>query len=123
MKVMTIGIKSERAAMGEFQEAFDAAQKRLPFTPRAGVYFTSLEAVRNFLTPKRLELIHLIKEKRPRSLYELAQLAERGFPSVLRDVELLSKHGLVKLTRQNRSPRRSVLPRVGYAAINLWIAV
>lgn len=123
MKVMKIGIKSYSEATKDFEEAFEAAQKRLPFKRRSGVYFTSLEAARNFLTPKRLTLIHLIKEKHPQSLYELSKIADRSFPSVLKDVELLSKHGLVKLTKKKESPRQPVHPQVSYDAINLWIGL
>lgn len=123
MKVMTIGIKTKQETMREFEAAFEAARNRLPFKRKTGVYFTSLEAARNFLTPKRLEIIHLIKEKKPHSLYELAKCLGRGFPSVLRDVEILSKHGLVTLNKERKSPRQVVHPQVSYDAINLWIGV
>ena len=123
MKVMTIGIKSETDAMHEFERAFEAAHKRTPFKSVSGAYFTSLEAVRNFLTPKRLALIHIIKEKSPKSIYSLAKLAGRSFPSVLKDVNVLSKHGLVTLTKEKESLRHAVHPSVNYSAINLWIGL
>lgn len=123
MKVMTIGIKSWTEAARDFEEAFEAARRRVPFEPRTGVYFTSLEAARKFLTPKRLQLIHLIKEMSPRSIYRLAKAAGRSFPSVLKDIEILSRHGLVKLAREKSAPRRVVRPSVGYDAISLWIGV
>ncbi len=123
MKVISIGIKSETEAMGEFEEAFEAARKRLPFKPKQGTYFTSLEAARNFLTPKRVALLRTVKEKNPKSIYELAKFAQRSFSSVFRDTELLAKHGLVKLTKMKESPRQSVHPEVGYDAINLWIGI
>lgn len=123
MKVMTIGIKSENDAMKEFERAFESAHKRTPFTPIKGAYFTSLEAVRNLLTPKRLALVHIIKERSPRSIYGLAKLADRSFPSVLKDVNILSKHGLITLTKEKESARHIVQPSVNYSAINLWISL
>lgn len=123
MKVVSIAIKSRQDVLTDFAEAFEAAQKRLPFKARRGIYFTSLEAVRNFLTPKRLELLHLIKEKNPRSIYELAKISGRSFPSVLRDTELLTRHGLLKLPRVKDSSRRAIHPSVDYDAINLWIGI
>lgn len=123
MKVMTIGIKSEEEAKSEFREAFHAAQKKIPYKPKTGVYFTSLEAARNFLTRKRLELLHVIKERSPKSIYELAKLTHRNFPSVLKDIMILSKHGLVKLRKTMESPRRAVDMKVSYDAINLWIGI
>jgi|SRR5882724_7784414 len=123
MKVMQIGIKSMREGLHEFKEAFLAAGKRHPFKAEKGAYFTSLEAARNFLTPRRLELLHVIKEKSPKSLYELAQQAGRSFPSVARDVAVLSKHGLIQLTKHAAAPRKKVHPEVKYDAINLWIGI
>lgn len=123
MKVMTIGIKSEKDALKEFEKAFEAAHNRNSFKPVKGAYFTSLEAARNFLTPKRLALVHIIKEKSPRSIYWLAKLANRSFPSVLKDVNILSKHGLVTLTKEKESTRHAVHPSVSYSAINLWIGL
>jgi predicted transcriptional regulator len=123
MKVMEIGIKSLEEGMQDFEEAFIAAKNRLPFKLKKGAYFTSLEAVRNFLTPKRIELLHVIKEKSPKSLYELAKLAGRSFPSVVRDVNVLSRHGLIRLTSRAAAPRKKVHPEVLYDAISLWIGI
>lgn len=123
MKVMEIGIKSLHEGMQEFKEAFLAAQKRQPFKPKKGAYFTSLEAARNFLTPKRLELLHVVKQKNPTSLYELAKLSGRSFPNVVRDVNVLSRHGLIRLTSHAAAPRKKVHPEVLYDAINLWIGI
>jgi len=123
MKVMEIGIKSLSEGLHGFKEAFMAAQKRHPFKLKKGTYFTSLEAVRNFLTPRRLELLHVIKAESPKSLYELAKLTGRSFPSVARDVAILSQHGLIQLTKHAAAPRKTVQPEVRYDAINLWIGI
>jgi predicted transcriptional regulator len=109
--------------MKEFEDAFEAAHKKKPFSTKKGVYFTSLEAARNFLTPKRMEILHVVREKNPHSLYELAKWTRRGFSSVLRDVEMLAKHGLIKLNKPAKSPRKIVFPEVEYDAISLWIGV
>lgn len=123
MKVVTFRIKGEDAAMREFHAAFEAARQREPFAPESKVYFTSLEAARNFLTPKRLALLRLIRLRKPRSIYDLAKQAQRSFSSVFKDVELLAKHGLVRLAKDPDSARRAVHPTVAYQAINLWISV
>ena len=123
MKVMSIGIKSHEEVMNDFKDTFLAVQNRLPVKKRDEVSFTSLAAARNFLTPKRMEILHTIREKNPASIYSLAKMTRRSFPAVLRDVETLTRHGLVKLTRQKKSPRHAVHPTVSYDAINLWISI
>lgn len=122
-RVVSFSIQNDAEAHREFKAAFEAARGRTPFKPVQGSSFSSLKAVRNFLTPKRLELLHLVKTKEPRSIYALAKLAKREFPSVLRDIDLLSRHGLVKLSRSTQSRRGPVLPEVGYDAIHVWIGV
>ena len=123
MKIMRIGIKSLGEGFSDFQEAFASAQRRHPFKAKKGAYFTSLGAARNFLTPRRLELLHVIKTRCPKSLYELARLSGRSFPSIARDMALLARHGLVQLNRNASTPRRTVSPQVPYDAINLWIGI
>lgn len=124
MRVVAFGIKSQHESMREVAAAFEAAQNgRKPVGPKEAVYFTNLTAVRNFLTPKRLALLQLVKKRNPKSLYALAKAAHRSFPAVLKDVELLSKYGLLKLTRERNSPRHSVQARVSYDAIHLYVGV
>ncbi|MBI4218177.1 MAG: MarR family transcriptional regulator [Elusimicrobia bacterium] len=123
MKVMNIGIKKIQTSLDDFESAFTSAENRLPFRKKTGTYFTSLESVRNFLTPKRLEILRDIKANNPHSIYELAKSLRRNFPSVLRDIEILSKHGLVKLSKSQGSRRNSVHPLVDYNAIHLWIGI
>lgn len=123
MRVMSIGIKSVEEGLNDFEKAFEAAQKRLPVKARVGTYFTDLEAARNFLTEKRLELLRMVRGKNPQSVYQLAKLLGRSFPSVMRDIEILTKHGLLKLTKVKHSPRHAIHPSVGYDAINLWIGI
>lgn len=123
MKVMRIGIMSDDESWGHVAEAFEAARTRRPFKPRKGVFFTNLEAARNFLTPRRIELLGIIKKRSPRSIYELSKLAKRSFASVHLDVTTLAKHGLLKLTHTPHSPRRAVHPTVSYDSISLQISL
>jgi predicted transcriptional regulator len=71
--------------------------------------FTSPEALRRFLTPKRIELIHLIRKRQPNSINELAALAQRDFKRVYEDVMSLTDAGLIDLTRDKG---RKTAPRV-----------
>jgi len=62
-----------------------------------GIYFESLTAVRKILTDNRLEVWRAIRDKRPESITQLAEILGRGFRSVHRDVVLLKDLGLIKL--------------------------
>ena len=78
--------------------------------PLQGEYFESLEAVRNVLTEKRLELWRLIRDQRPHSILGLAKIAERDFKSVHRDVSMLAAVGLIELQKKNGSRGNRLKP-------------
>ena len=97
-----------------------AAGKKI--TIRKGTYFTSLEAARKVLTPRRLELLHVIRRGRPDSVYQLSQLVGRDFKNVHADVQALAAYGLVSL-KKAQAGRRTSVPRVPFSTIEFRIAV
>lgn len=98
-------IRKLKIGIRDFDESLDDAAK----TARAvsagkkvkakghRLFFTSPEALRRFLTPKRLELIRLIRKRQPNSINELAALARRDFKKVYEDVMSLTETGLLDL--------------------------
>lgn len=118
---ITIGIKSAEEGMTDFAEAIEAIRKgNPPRKKKEGVYFTSLEAMRAVLTPKRVELLHIIREKRPDSIYELSRVTKRNLKNVQDDVAMLARIGLISL-RRPKTARRRVIPRVDYDQLQLQI--
>jgi predicted transcriptional regulator len=110
MKIKQIVIKS--------REEFDASNLELArrldrgesVKPQHGQYFESLEAVRAFLTEKRLELWRIIRDSEPKSLTELAELAKRDYKDVHQDVSVLVEVGLVDLKKPKGAKTRAVKP-------------
>ncbi len=110
-------IRKLKIGIRDFDEALDDAAK----TARAvsagkkvkskgrRLFFTNPEALRRFLNPKRLELIRLIRKRRPSSINQLATLARRDFKSVYEDVMSLTETGLLDLTKNGG---REAAPRV-----------
>ncbi len=85
----------------------------------AGVYFTNIEAFRKAITPRRLELLNIIKTARPGSINQLASLVRRNIKNVAEDVKLLSQVGLL----ETKEVRNRIAPQVDYDEIDLRIAV
>lgn len=83
------------------------------------IYFTSFEAFRKALTPKRLELLHLIRIKKPSSINELARIAKRDIKNIADDVKYLEQIGLVEKKETNNK----TAPVIKYDKIALEIAV
>ena len=122
VKKVKIGIKSVKEVLEDFAKAADDIEKGKIVKPEKGIYFESIEGFRKALTPKRLELLHLIKEKNPKSLQELARMAKRDMKSIVTDIEILEGLDLIDM-RRKKEGRRESIPTVGYDAIELLVAV
>jgi predicted transcriptional regulator len=78
--------------------------------------------MRKILTPRRLELLHIIKEQRPGSVHELAQLAGRDAKNINDDLAILANVGLLEL-RKTTKGRKKVVPCVTVDKIQVEITV
>lgn len=119
VKRIKIGIKDVRTALDEFVKTGAAVERGEKVKKETGVYFTSLEAFRKALTPKRLELLHIVKAKNPASINELARMAKRDIKNVSDDVKYLEQIGLIEKIETDRKTK----PVVKYDQIALEIAV
>lgn len=122
VKRLKVGVRSLDEGLQEFSSTLKAIQSGKTVTKRTGVYFVSVEAMRQVLTPSRLALMHMIRTRRPRSIAALAKLMGRNFKNVHADVKLLADLGLVHL-EPGAHLRDSVTPTVPYERIQFEIAV
>lgn len=110
VKKVTVGIRSTDDVLSEAAATMKAVAAGQTVRPKKRrLFFTSPDALRKFLTPKRLELIRLIRQQKPASIYELAALAHRDFKRVYEDIKALAETGLVDLARDDG---RKVTPHV-----------
>lgn len=124
MKVrhIKIGVKDLRAVLDEAREAMERIAAGRAVQKIHDINFTSYEAMRKILTPRRLELLHTIKEKNPHSVYELARLLGRDLKNINDDLAILAKIGLVELRRTTQG-RKKVIPWVTVDKIQVEITV
>lgn len=74
------------------------------------------------LTVKKRELIRVIKEKKPASIYELAKMVNRNQENVFNDVKFLDNLGLIETTKETNG-RERIKPLVNFDKIEVEIAV
>ncbi len=86
------------------------------------ISFQSLDQLRKFLTAKRLELLRVIRHKKPQSIYGLAKLVERTPENVNTDLKFLERLGFVEVTRVKEIRKKSI-PEVSYDKMTLEIPV
>lgn len=123
-KKLTIQIKSAGEALKGFRDALKAVEAGRRISRREGVYFTSIEAARNLLTPHRLALLRAVRAGRPGSIYELAKMVNRDLKNVQGDLRLLETYGLIRMADGTRAGKRRVrVPQALFDQIELKIAI
>ena len=122
VKNIKLGIRAVDTAFENWAETFEKVRKGKRVDRRRGVYFAGLEAMRKVLTEKRLELLHIIKEQEPDSIYELSKIVKRDIKNVNDDLLVLKDIGLVSVSKA-RKGRKRIIPRVNYDKIQLEIGI
>lgn len=86
------------------------------------ISFQSIEQLKEFLTPKRIELLKVIKHKKPGSIYELAKMVKRKTENVNSDIKLLKHMGFVE-TKKVKDVRKKVKPEVNFNKLTIEIPI
>ena len=95
IKRIILEIRPLKESLKEFAETFGKIRRNEKTNPKQGVGFSNVEKFRRFFSKKRIELLHAIKHKKPKSIYQLAKLVNRGYKNVYDDVELLEELDLI----------------------------
>ena len=106
VKRIKLGIRSIDEGLEEAATTMKAIVARQRAHPKGHrLFFTSPEALRRFLSPKRLDLIRVIRQEHPASISELATLTQRDFKRVYEDVKSLAEAGMLELAKGEPSIR------------------
>jgi predicted transcriptional regulator len=122
IKRLKVGVRPLKEGLQEFRDTLKGLEAGHKVPKRTGVYFVSVEAMRQVLTAPRLTLLHTIRTRRPQSIAALAKLARRDFKNVRADVKILSDLGLVE-SKSGPRLRDAVNLTVPYQRIQFEIAV
>ncbi len=96
-KSVKIGVRSVKGVLKDFVKTGNMIEAGKQVKGEKAIYFESIKGFRKALTPMRLELLHLIKEKNPKSIQGLARLAKRDIKSVSVDIKILESLNLIDL--------------------------
>jgi len=89
------------ASLREEMKAVARGEKRVP-KDASGMSFDSVEALMRLLTPQNRELLAIIRDKKPQSIAELADLTGRASPNLLRTLGKLEAVGFVRMKNVDR---------------------
>lgn len=77
------------------------------------VFFDSLNSFRNFMTLQKLELLAIISDANPKSIYELSQMVNRAIAPVQKDCQSLETAGFISLTKE-KGGRGTLCPKLSF---------
>ena len=125
IKTVTIKIQSEDEFERKVRKHLAKIDSGVFKKPVRETSFTSLEALKRILTKKRLELMHCIKHKKAKSIYDLAKFLKRDVKNVGKDVWLLEHLGFIEVRKDkaDNSERRTCAPRIHFDRINVAISI
>lgn len=94
---------------------------RIASAKHDGLEFSGITALRQLLSNEKARMLHILKIKKPSSLYELAKVLGRDFKSVRNDVELLKQFGFIRFISNSKGKRKSLKPvlNVSQLQVNL----
>ena len=69
------------------------------------------KTARALFTEARLQIISILKTKKPKSIYALAKLLKRDFKNVYDDVSFLSQLGILSI-EENKKGRKQKRPKL-----------
>ena len=123
IKNIKVEIKPLKEVLKDAAKVIGKIKKGEQIKPKKGLSFGSVESFREFFTPKRIELLQVIKHKQPGSIYELAKLTHRDFKSVVTDIKILEKYSLIDTKKVLVKGGYKVMPIFDYDKLSVDIAM
>ena len=84
--------------------------------------FSDLSDLRKILSNEKARIMNIIKMKKPNSIYHLAKLLGRDFKSVIQDVKVLERFGLLELKLSSKGKRKVLVPKVAIDTLQINIS-
>lgn len=114
-KTRTITIREDGGAFSSIFKRFSGEKSDFDFS--------GIAALRKILSNERARLLHVIKEKKPDSIYSLTKILGRDFKSVREDVKLLERFGFLDLISEKKGKRERLKPEIVVDKVNIIISV
>ena len=107
MKVIKIGIASQQKIRQRVLAIAKGEITPKPSDPK--VWFTSMRSLAEVLSDENRAMLDVIRQSNPSSISELAQMTGRKQSNLSRTLKTMSRYGLVRMEKNQRSLRPVVL--------------
>ena len=72
--------------------------------------FKGLASLRSLLSNEKARILHAIKSRNPKSIYDVAKIVQRDFKSVNNDIKMLEQFGFIDLIKEKTGNRQRLKP-------------
>ena len=107
---MAVKTKTREITIIESHGAFSIFRKQK--ITKESYDFSGISALRQLLSNEKARILHVIKNEKPGSIYELAKKLGRGFKSVNDDIKLLERFGFIELIEEKTKNRIRHRPEI-----------
>ena len=113
--------KTREITITESKGAFSIFKKSK--TSKKDYDFEGVSALRQLLSNEKARILHVIKNQKPNSIYNLAKKLNRGFKSVNDDIKLLERFGFIELIEEKTKNRIRHRPEIIVDTITIHLRV
>ena len=85
--------------------------------------FEGLSALRQLLNNEKARMLHVIKNHKPKSIYDLAKKLKRNFKSEIEDIKLLERFGFIELIKEKTKKRVRHKPEIAVDEIVINVRI
>ena len=121
-KIIKVEISDTKKVLRKFAITLGKAMRGEKIKPHRGISFESIDGLRNFLTNRRLEIISVVKHKKPNSVYQLSKMLKRDLKSVNTDLKILKNNDFIDF-KEVKEGRKRLVPIVEFDKINIIVKV
>ncbi len=100
-KILSVRFQSFDDFTTEIKQSLKSKKKNIQ--NKSSIYFDSIESYRKFMTLQKIEILSVIAQQSPSSIYELAKMVDRSFSAVFKDCASMESTGFIQLIESGDS--------------------
>lgn len=82
-----------------------------------------IELLRKLFSNEKTRILHTLKTKKPKSIYDLAKILGRDFKSVYSDLKFLERFGFIEFHSERVGKRESLKPILKIDSLKLELTI
>ena len=123
MKIIKVGIMPRNDFQNRLIEI--ASGRYIPKKNEPTIWFSSIKSLGEVLSENNLRLLHIIDERKPFSIKELAEITHRQPGNLSRTLRTMERYGIIEFKKSGRNLRpiaKALGFNIEYNALNFLTA-